>query len=74
MDESFEEIYEQYVADIYRFALRLIGNVTEAEDLTAETFVRAYHGWSQRLQPDRVRSWLFHIAYRLCVSRTTGNV
>jgi RNA polymerase sigma-70 factor (ECF subfamily) len=67
VDKSFAELYELYVSDVYRLVLRLIGDVTEAEDLTAETFVRAYHGWSELLQPDRARAWLFQIAYNLCM-------
>jgi hypothetical protein len=42
VDASFAEAYAKYVEDVYRFILRLVGNVTEAEDLTADTFLRAY--------------------------------
>ena len=67
VDASFADVYAQYVEDIYRFTLRLLGNPAEAEDMTAETFLRAYQSWSQLLQPERVRPWLFQIAYHLCV-------
>lgn len=67
MDETFAEVYEQYVADIYRFALRLTANIQDAEDITIETFIRAYHSWSQLLQPERVRPWLLRITYHLCI-------
>jgi len=73
VDASFAEVYERYVEDIYRFTLRLMGNVTQAEDVTAQTFLRAYQGWSQLLQPDRVRSWLFQIAHNLCVDAMRRN-
>lgn len=67
MDESFIEVYESNVDVIYRFILRLLGNSTDAEDMTAETFLRAYQGWSELLDPAAVRSWLFRIAYNGCI-------
>ena len=67
MDESFIEVYELYVDAIYRFVHRLLGNPTDAEDMTAETFLRAYQGWSELLDPAAVRSWLFRIAYNGCM-------
>ena len=67
MGVSFIEAYELHVDDIYRFILRLLGNPTDAEDMTAETFLRAYQGWSELLDPAAVRSWLFRIAYNGCI-------
>ncbi len=67
MDETFIEVYESHVDAIYRFVLRLLGNPTDAEDMTAETFLRAYQGWTELLDPAAVRSWLFRIAYNGCI-------
>ena len=67
MDETFIDVYESNVDAIYRFVLRLLGNPTDAEDMTAETFLRAYQGWSELLDPAAVRSWLFRIAYNGCM-------
>ena len=48
---------------VYRFALRLTGgNVAEAEDLTQDTFVRAYRSWHTFERGTSARSWLFTIA------------
>ena len=69
MDESFAEVYELHVSGIYLFVRQFMGDDETAEDLTADTFVRAYHSWSQLLRAERVRSWLFRIAYNLCVDR-----
>ena len=67
MDESFIEVYESNVDAIYRFVLRLLGNPIDAEDMTAEAFLRAYQGWSELLDTAAVRSWLFRIAYNGCI-------
>jgi RNA polymerase sigma-70 factor (ECF subfamily) len=67
VEASFTEAYELHVDAIYRFILRLLGNPTDAEDMTAETFLRAYQGWSELLEPASVRAWLFRIAYNGCI-------
>ena len=67
MEASFTEAYESHVDAIYRFILRLLGNPTDAEDMTAETFLRAYQGWSELLDPASIRAWLFRIAYNGCI-------
>ena len=67
VEASFTEAYELHVDAIYRFILRLLGNPTDAEDMTAETFLRAYQGWSELFNPTSVRAWLFRIAYNGCI-------
>jgi RNA polymerase sigma-70 factor (ECF subfamily) len=57
----FRELYQKHAGDVYRFAYWLCGNQFEAEDITSETFVRA---WGN-LDPSRmetVRAYLFRIA------------
>ena len=39
---SFHLLYERHSRQVFRFALFLSGNVATAEDLTSETFVRAW--------------------------------
>src|ERR1700728_1066539 len=39
---NIETLYETYSRDVFRFALYLSGNWEDAEDITAETFVRAW--------------------------------
>lgn len=47
---------------VYRFALRLTqGDDDLAQDLTQETFLRAYRAWESYTPGTRVRSWLFTI-------------
>lgn len=46
---------------VYRFALRLAGSEGEAEDLTQETFLRAWRAWDQYTPGTRCKSWLFTI-------------
>ena len=39
---DFRGLYESYAPEVYRFAFWLAGNSPEAEDITSETFVRAW--------------------------------
>ena len=52
--------------EIYRYALRVTGRRSDAEDVSQETFLRAFRAYG-RLAPDaNVRAWLFAIATNLC--------
>ena len=63
---SFQELYESYARDVYRFALYLSGDPALAEDVTSETFIRV---WSSP-EPVRlatVKAYLLAIARNLCL-------
>ncbi len=58
---DFDELYESYAPDVYRFALWLAGDIAEAEDITSETFVRA---WTRRgsIRTETLKAYLLTIA------------
>ena len=58
---KFESMYESYAAEIYRFAYWLSGDRFEAEDITSETFIRA---WVRRskIRTETFKAYLFAIA------------
>jgi RNA polymerase sigma-70 factor, ECF subfamily len=62
--ELYEQVYEQYAQDVYRFAFWLAGDSAEAEDITAETFVRAWAS-RERLQTETLKGYLLTIARNL---------
>lgn len=61
---AFQELYERYHPDVYRFALFLTGDHARAEDLAADTFVRAWVA-RDRISVATVRAYLFTIAKNL---------
>ena len=61
---DFSEIYKRYARDVHHFALYLSGNHALAEDLTTETFVRAFCGPAD-VRVDTVKAYLFAIARNL---------
>lgn len=63
---AFGVLYERYVDRIYGYIYHRVGNVQEAEDLTARTFYRALdnlHSYEDRGAP--FAAWLFRIAHNL---------
>lgn len=58
------ELYVKYAGDVYRFALFLCGNETEAEEIAAETFARAVTGKGP-LVSATVKGYLLTIARNL---------
>ena len=61
---TFQDIYDLYSDDIYRFAFSLAGDRHEAEDITSDTFVRA---WVHRngIRTETLKAYLFTIARNL---------
>jgi RNA polymerase sigma-70 factor (ECF subfamily) len=63
--QPFETLVEAHHAEIFRYLARVTARSSEAEDLSQETFLRAYRAY-RTLAPDaNVRAWLFTIATNL---------
>src|SRR5262245_34012914 len=63
--QPFETVMETHHGEIYRYLLRVTSRSAEADDLSQETFLRAYRAY-RGLTPDaNVRAWLFTIATNL---------
>jgi len=54
---GFGALYERHARDVYRFALALTGKVEQAEDLTAEAFLRVWQA-GERVDQITVRGYL----------------
>lgn len=59
--ESFREEALPHMDAVYRFALRLAGGPSAAEDLVQETYYRAWRSWEQYTKGTNCKSWLFTI-------------
>jgi RNA polymerase sigma-70 factor, ECF subfamily len=58
---TLEELYEAYSSDIYRFAYWLCGNSEDAEDITSETFTRAWFNYDST-KMETMKAYLMKIA------------
>lgn len=59
---DFEKIYKENFDFIYRYLLKLSGNGSVAEELTQETFFKAYINISKLRNENKVSVWLCQIA------------
>jgi RNA polymerase sigma-70 factor (ECF subfamily) len=62
--DGFREIYDRYYQDVRRFALFLTGDPARADDLTADTFVRAWQA-RDRIHHATIKAYLMTIARNL---------
>jgi RNA polymerase sigma-70 factor (ECF subfamily) len=65
---SFQELYDSYAPDVYRFAHWLSGDRFEAEDITSDTFVRAWTH-SSPIRTETLKAYLFTIARNLYLEK-----
>lgn len=61
---SFHEIYVEHAPHVKRFALFLAGDEALADDLTSETFLRAWAA-ADRLESNGLRSYLLTVTRNL---------
>src|SRR5919197_1899324 len=64
-DRSFERLYEKYAADVYRYALVVLRNQADAEDVTQTTFMNAYRAFERGERPRNPQNWLIAIAHNV---------
>ena len=63
--EPFSELVSAHHGEIYRYLRRVIGGSSDADDLSQETFLRAYRAYGSLPKDANVRAWLFSIATNL---------
>jgi RNA polymerase sigma-70 factor (ECF subfamily) len=58
---DIEDLYQRYAGDVRRFALYLCGDVVMADEITSDTFVRAWMA-ADRIRQPTVKGYLLTIA------------
>ena len=64
--DAFEALYRRYVTPIYRYCYARTDNVTDAEDLTAQTFLAVTESIDRYREARNFPAWLFGIARHKC--------
>lgn len=59
---EFSKLVEAYSTNVYRLAMKMLGNQQDAEDVLQETFMKAYRHLKGFNGRSRVSTWLFRIA------------
>src|SRR5207253_10905561 len=68
-DSAFESFYRERVAEVYQYALAVLGNSADAEDVTQQTFLNAYRAFQRGERPEKPHNWLIKIAHNVCRQR-----
>ena len=67
-DAAFNTLVQKYQKSVHALAWRKIGDFHYAEEITQDTFIRAYKKLSTLRNPDQFAGWLYVIANRLCIN------
>lgn len=71
--EEFAEWIQKNKTQMYRFAVSIVRNETDAEDVVCETIVKAYEHLDDLRDPAKLKSWmmaiLYNVARTMCVKR-----
>ncbi|MES1227623.1 MAG: sigma-70 family RNA polymerase sigma factor [Armatimonadota bacterium] len=71
--DAFSKIVDAYHSRVLGFVRRMVRNDEESRDLTQEVFIRAFQAIQKFDGRSSLRTWLFRIAYNLCVDRARRN-
>lgn len=67
--ENATDIFKGDYNRIFRYIMSMVRDASEAEDLTQETFLRAYRGRDSLRNAGAQTAWLYRIATNVCLDR-----
>ena len=66
--DDFDSVYEAYYQDVYRAVRAIVLDLALAEDITQNTFLKAYRHRARYRSTGRLGGWLHRIAVREAIS------
>jgi RNA polymerase sigma-70 factor (ECF subfamily) len=66
---AFTQLFEQYHAPILNYLHRMVGDRAQAEDLTQDTFLKAYNALPGTRPDLAFKPWLYRIATNTAISQ-----
>ena len=68
-ERAFEQLYRKHAREVYQYALAVLTNPADAEDVTQQTFLNAFRAYQRGERPLRPHNWLIAIAHNVCRMR-----
>ena len=66
-EPDFDSLYRTHYSEVRRFVFRFVQDVTLADELTQDAFVKAFEGWESFRGDAPERIWLLRIARNVCL-------
>tara|TARA_R110002049_G_scaffold137695_2_gene297736 strand:+ start:1046 stop:1624 length:579 start_codon:yes stop_codon:yes gene_type:complete len=70
---AFAVLVERYKDLVYTLTLRMLKNREEAEEVSQDTFIKAYKSLSKFKGDSKFSTWIYKIAYRTSLDRIKKN-
>jgi len=67
-DEEFEMFIRSYQNMVFSVSARIVGNLTDAEDITQEVFIKAYQRFKELRNSGTIGGWLKTVATNLSIN------
>ena len=64
--DAFDELMRLHQKQVLSSALRLLGNLEDAQDAAQEVFLRLYRNLAKLPDIEEIRSWLYRVTVNLC--------
>ncbi len=68
-ERAVDRLYRRHAGAVYRYALTVLANPADAEDVTQTTFLNAFRAYQAGQRPERPLHWLIAIAHNVCRQR-----
>jgi RNA polymerase sigma-70 factor, ECF subfamily len=65
--DAFAALVRRHRSGVYRVALRMLDSPADAQDVTQETFTRAWRGLRSFRRDSALSTWLYRIVTRRCL-------
>jgi len=72
-ERAFTLIVRAYEGPVFNYVLRLVGNRTQAEDLTQEVFLRVFQGLPKFSLRSKFTTWLFQVTKNRVLDELRAN-
>ena len=67
--EAFGQLFERFQPTVLAIAMRRLGNMSEAQELTQDVFIQAMQKLGQLRTPEAFIGWLRQITVRMAINR-----
>jgi len=70
---AFGILVDRYKDMVYTLCLRMVGSREEAEEVSQDTFLKAYRSLEKFKGDSKFSTWIYRIAYNSCLDRIKKN-